>query len=68
MILDENTMAMITPNSAPCQLYYCMRRYDKLAIDGDNLAKDDPCIVYVSCQPCSAVIGETQHTKSSFWF
>lgn len=53
MILDENTMAMITPNSAPCQLYYCMRRYDKLAIDGDNLAKDDPCIVYVSCRPCS---------------
>lgn len=44
MILDENTMAMMTPNDLSA--LYCMR-YDKLAIDGDNLAKDDPCI---ACQ------------------
>lgn len=41
MILDENTMAMITPKDLSA--LYCMG-YDKLAIDGDNLAKDDPCM------------------------
>lgn len=45
-------------------------RYDKLAIDGDNLAKDDPCIAcqlaalqHCSTAALSAAAGDTYEIK-----
>lgn len=57
MILDENTMAMITPTTRhqPYMLHFpsvaLLVEMTKLAIDSDDLAEDDPVIVCKSYQP-----------------
>lgn len=54
MILDENTMAMITPTTQrqPYMLHSALLvEMIKLAIDSDDLAEDDPVIVCKSYQP-----------------
>lgn len=63
MILDENTMAMITPTTQrqPYMLHSALLvEMIKLAIDSDDLAEDDPVIVCKSYQPSR----RTTHTTT----